>query len=337
VAPFRQAIAAPAAWTNRSIGGKAGLTHQLTPAQLAAFDAVLARTRHLKPQDTTRSDFDHPEINALTDWLSETIRHGRGAVLLSGVTRATHSEEEMERIYWGIGTCLGEPAVQSMLGDRLGHVQHVKDDPVARGYRSNEELTPHTDSYRIVGLMCLQQAERGGMSRIVSSLAIHNEILAMRPDLLEPLYEGYHYAVAEAQFSDKPVTDFKIPIFCCIDDMVSCNYVRSFMQRAARLRNETLPGKLAEAIDYFDRIALRDDVGIRFMLEPGEMLLWHNFQMLHAREAYQDSPQHTRHLLRLWLKVENDRPICDEILERAEIYERVHRERSGRVPDSALA
>jgi hypothetical protein len=337
MAVFRKMITAPAAWTNHGIGGKAGLTHRLTSAQLAAFDTVLARTRHLKPQDATSSDFDHPEINALTAWLSETIRHGRGAVLLSGQSRYTHSEEDMERIYWGIGTCLGEPAVQSMLGDRLGHVQHVKDDPVARGYRSNEELTPHTDSYRIVGLMCLQQAEAGGLSRIVSSLAIHNEIFATRPDLLDALYEGYHYAVAEAQFSDKPVTDFKIPIFCCIDDMVSCNYVRSFMQRAARLRGETLPEKLAEAIDCFDRVAQRDDIGIEFMLEPGEMLIWHNFQMLHARQAYQDSAQHARHLLRLWLKVEGDRPICNEILERAKIYERVHRERSGRIPDSILA
>jgi hypothetical protein len=337
VAPFRNAITAPAAWTNRSVGGKPGLTHRLTAAQHAAFETVLARTRHLKPQQAVRGDFDHPEINALAGWLSETIRHGRGAVLLSGLSRETHSEEDMERIYWGVGVCLGDPAVQSMLGDRLGHVQHVKDDPVARGYRSNEELTPHTDSYRMVGLMCLQQAETGGLSRIVSSLAIHNEILATRPDLLDPLYEGYHYAVAEAQFSDKPVTDFKIPVFCCIDGMVSCNYVRSFMQRAAKLRGEELPAKLAEAIEYFDHVAQRDDVGIQFMLEPGEMLLWHNFQMLHARQAYQDSTQHTRHLLRLWLKVENDRPICDEILERAKIYERVHRERSGRVPESALA
>ncbi|HTI80621.1 MAG TPA: TauD/TfdA family dioxygenase, partial [Acetobacteraceae bacterium] len=188
MAPYREVITAPAAWTNRSIGGKAGLTQRLTAAQLAAFDAALARTRHLKPQDAKREDFDHPEIAALVAGLDETIRHGRGAVLLSGVSRATHSDEEMERIYWGIGVHLGEPAVQSMLGDRLGHVQHVKDDPVARGYRSNEELTPHTDSYRMVGLMCLQRAETGGMSRVVSSLAIHNEILATRPDLLEPLY-----------------------------------------------------------------------------------------------------------------------------------------------------
>ena len=335
--PYRKMITAPAAWTNPGIGGKAGLTHRLTAGQLAAFDSVLAKTRHKKPQEATRQDFDHPEINALTAWLNQTIRHGRGAVLLSGVSRKTHSEEDMERIYWGIGVSLGDPAVQSMLGERLGHVRHVKDDPVARGYRSNEELTPHTDSHRIVGLMCLQRSEAGGLSRIVSSLAIHNEILATRPDLLEPLYEGYHFAIAEAQFSDKPVTDFKIPVFCCLDDFVSCGYVRYFMVDAARLRGEPLPPRLAEAIDYFDSIAERDDMKAEFLLEPGEMLLWHNFQMLHARRSYQDSPKHTRHLLRLWLKIKNDRPVAWQILERAKIYERIHRERLGRVPESVLA
>ncbi len=335
--PYRKMITAPAAWTNPGIGGKAGLTHRLTAGQLAAFDSVLAKTRHKKPLEATRQDFDHPEINALNAWLNQTIRHGRGAVLLSGVSRETHSEEDMERIYWGIGVSLGNPAVQSMLGERLGHVRHVKDDPVARGYRSNEELTPHTDSHRIVGLMCLQRSETGGLSRIVSSLAIHNEILATRPDLLEPLYEGYHFAIAEAQFSDRPVTDFKIPVFCCLDDFVSCGYVRYFMVDAARLRGEPLPPRLAEAIDYFDSIAERDDMKAEFLLEPGEMLLWHNFQMLHARRSYQDSPEHTRHLLRLWLKIENDRPVAWQILERAKIYERIHRERLGRVPESVLA
>jgi hypothetical protein len=335
--PYRQMITTPSAWTNRSIGGKAGLTHRLTQAQLGAFETALERTRHLRPQQATRADFDHPAINALVAWLDDTIRHGRGAVLLSGLTPDTHSQEDMERIYWGLGVSLGEPAVQSMLGERLGHVRHVKDDPVARGYRSNEELIPHTDSHRIVGLMCLQRAETGGLSRIVSSLAIHNEILATRPDLLEPLYEGYYFAIAEAQFSDKPVTDFKIPVFCNVDDVVSCGYVRYFMTHAAKLRHERLPERLIEALDYFDSVAERDDMRVEFLLEPGEMLLWHNFQMLHARRAYQDSPEHTRHLLRLWLKIENDRPVAWQILERAKIYERIHREKLGRVPESARA
>lgn len=335
--PYRQPITEPAAWTARSIGGKAGLTRALTRDELDAFRMALDRTRHLAPQQPTRADFDLPPITALASWLDETIRRGRGAVLLTGLTRETHTEEEMERIYWGIGVCLGEPAVQSMLGDRLGHVRHVKDDPVARGYRSNEELNPHTDSYRMIGLMCLQRAETGGLSRIVSSLAIHNEILATRPDLLEPLYEGYHYAIAEARFSDQPVTPMRIPVFSCIDGMVSCGYVRPYMHEAAKLRGERLPPALLEALDYFDMLSEREDMRIAFMLQPGEMLLWHNFLMLHARGAYQDSPAHTRHLLRLWLKIENDRPIADAILERARVYERVHRERSGRVPASALA
>ena len=47
--------------------------------------------------------------------------------------------------------------------------------------------------------------------------------------------------------------------------------------------------------------------------------------------------ERTRHLLRLWLKIEDDRPIAEAILERAKIYERIHRERSGRVPASVLA
>ncbi len=335
--PYQSVIATPNAWTNRGIGGKAGLTHQLTRAQLAAFDDLLLGTRHLQPREVTRADFRHPEIDALTSWLDDTIRHGRGVALLSGLARDTHSEADMERIYWGIGTHLGQAATQSALGDRLGHVRHVKDDPVARGYRGNQELTPHTDSHGVVGLMCLQRAATGGLSRIVSALAIHNEILNTRPELLEPLYEGYYYAVSEAAFSAKPVTDGKIPVFCCVDGFVSCNYVRYFMEHAAELRGEPFPPRLTEALDYFDALAKRDDIGIEFMLEPGEMLLWHNFQMLHARESYQDSPAHTRHLLRLWLKVANDRPVADAFRQRAEIYERVYREGSGRVPASELA
>jgi len=184
--------------------------------------------------------------------------------------------------------------------------------------------------------MCLQRGASGGESRIVSSLAIHNEIQANRPDLLPALYEGYHYAVAEAQFSDKPVTAFKIPVFCCIDDTVSCSYVRGFMYQAAKLLGERLPDKLVEAMDYFDALAERDDMKVEFLMEPGEMMLWHNFQMLHARRAYQDSADYSRHLLRLWLKIENDRPLPDAIEQRALIYERIHREKLGRVPASAL-
>ena len=322
----REVIRDAKAWTSRGLGGRDGIAQPLTAEQLAGFDGILARTRHLAPQAVTHAEFRHPAVDALAAGLRRTIVAGRGAVLLTGLDRGRYSEDDCERIYWGIGTHLGDAAVQSGWGDRLGHVRHEKDDPVGRAYRSNEELTPHTDSYRIVGLMCLERAAEGGLSRLVSSLAIHNEILARRPDLLEPLYEGYHYAMPEARHSADAVTRFKIPVFESTERQVSCCYVRFFMEQAARARGEALPERLVEAFDLFDALALRDDLRLEFMLQPGEMLLWHNFAALHARTAFVDSPERSRHLLRLWLNVENDRPLSDAMLARGRIYDQVYRD-----------
>ena len=100
---------------------------------------------------------------------------------------------------------------------------------------------------------------------------------------------------------------------------------------------QALPPSLTEALDYFNRTAERDDLRVAFMLEPGEMLLWHNFQMPRARTAYQDSPERARRPPRFWLRIKNDRPVAAEILECANVHQRIHRERSGRVPASAQA
>ena len=89
------------------------------------------------------------------------------------------------------------------------------------------------------------------------------------------------------------------------------------------MRREALPWKLAEALQRFDELAGREDLALRFRLEPGEMLFWANFQMVHARDAYQDSAVRTRHLLRLWLKVQNDWPVAPELRAYARDYEQL--------------
>jgi hypothetical protein len=309
------------AWTGLMLGGKSGIALELTRTQRQAFDELLAKSRRRLPQELTRSDFDHPEVLALAASLDDVLRRGRGVVLLAGLNCQNCAEQDMERIYWGIGTLLGEAAVQSPLGDRLGHVRDVPQDPIARGYRSAAELPLHTDLYPVVGLMCLQRAESGGLSTMVSSLAIHNELLRTRPDLLEPLYEGYYFALVQAQGSGH--TSYKIPVFHSECDVVTCGYSRALIERAAEMRREALPWKLAEALQRFDELAGREDLALRFRLEPGEMLFWANFQMVHARDAYQDSAVRTRHLLRLWLKVQNDWPVAPELRAYARDYEQL--------------
>jgi hypothetical protein len=315
----------PSAWTPATLGSKDGLKLTLTEEELAAIETLLARTRHKRPQEVTRADFDHPAVDRLLDRVRDVIMNGRGILIVSGVTPARFSEEAFERIYWGFGTHLGVGAVQSRNGDRLGYVQNNPDDEVKRGYRSLRELHMHTDSYEIVGLMCVRRAKSGGASGLAPSLSIHNEILRARPDLLAPLYRGFRIASEEARWSSKAITDEAMPVFCYVDGKLSCMYEPSHMKNAAAMLGG-MPDDLAEALDYFDAIANRDDMALRFLLEPGDMMIWHNYTNLHSRTAFEDDPAARRLLLRLWLRVPNGRKVDPAFRIRAETYERIYRE-----------
>ncbi len=103
-------------------------------------------------------------------------------------------------------------------------------------------------------------------------------------------------------------------------------YEPSHMKNAAELLGG-MPDDLAEALDYFDTLANRDDFALRFLLEPGEMMLWHNYTNLHSRTAFEDDTASKRLLLRLWLNVPRGRPADPAFKMRAETYERIYRER----------
>jgi hypothetical protein len=324
---YEQPIDHPSAWTSAALGSREALSVPLGAAELDAIDALLARTRHLAPQQVTRAEFDHPALNRLLAGLKTEIMEGRGIAIIRGVTPGRYTEEQFQRIYWGFGTHLGIAAVQSALGDRLGYVENKVGDQVNRGYRGLGELHMHTDSYEIVGLMSVRKALEGGQSAMVSSLSIHNEILRERPDLLPALYRGFYYASEEARFSSKPVTDEMVPVFTLKDGLVSCIFSGSHMRNAARLLGKDLPSDLAEAIDFFSATARREDLALSFTLEPGEMMIWHNYTNLHSRTAFKDDPVSPRRLLRLWLTVPDGRPIDPTVRIRAETYERIYREK----------
>jgi hypothetical protein len=84
----------PSAWTGAGLGGKAAITRQLTAAELAGFDDLIARTRHLAPQAVTRQEFDHPAVNKLIAELRSEIMDGRGVILVSGLDPKHFSPEE---------------------------------------------------------------------------------------------------------------------------------------------------------------------------------------------------------------------------------------------------
>jgi len=309
----------PAAWTSETIGGKDGLTLHLTADQLSALDSLVASTQHIAPDAITRADFDHPVINAMMDEARAVIMEGRGAIILSGVDIGPLVLDDFKRIYWGLGTHLGNGAVQSYRRDRIGHVQKEKDNPTGRGYLMDTELVSHTDFHELLSLASVSKPVSGGESGIVSSIALHNLIQQTRPDLLAVLYEGYYHESAGGAVSQS-----KVPVFGCVEGKVSCYFHMPFVFNAAKRRGEDLPADFLEAMRYMSSLATRPEVRADFTLEPGEMLFWHNFTALHSRTGFEDSPAATRLLLRLWLNVPDGRPLPAAFHERAQYMDRVH-------------
>ena len=322
---YRQQITHESAWTGPSVGGKAGLSVPLPAPALAAIAELVKRTEGKPTLDLTLADFSHPDLDPFLAGVKKIILQGKGIAVITGVTRAQFDEQQFERLYYGIGRHLGVAVMQSHQGDRIGYVQADPSYPVDRGYLSNVELSLHTDTHEILGLMGVRQAAEGGATRMASSLSVHNAILAERPDLLEVLYEGYYYSTPEMRhFGGQTVTKEKIPVFSNVDGKVSCHFLGGFMVKAAEQMGTELPPLLTEAIAYFRATSERDDIRTTFMLEPGEMMLWSNYTVLHARYAFKDTQEQRRLLYRLWMDVPDvmARPICPELASRIMHYDK---------------
>jgi hypothetical protein len=317
---FDRRIDHPSAWTSAQIGGKQGLVRALSERELAALLRMNAGLAGRAPESTVRADWDDPAIAGLMGELRAEVMDGKGAVILSGLPMDQLGVEDFSRIYWGLGTHLGQAAPQSYQRDLIGHVHKAEHNPTGRGYLMDIELFPHTDFHEVLSLAGVRPSAEGGVSGLVSSLAIHNAMLEEAPGHLETLYEGYFHELAGGE----QVSPEKVPVFCNVDGMVSCYFHVLFQMGAAKKRGEEIPADLMAAQQCFAGIAARPEVKAEFMLEPGEMLFWHNFQMLHARSAFHDSDEQKRLLLRLWLNVEGGRPMHPAFRERARAMDRLH-------------
>ena len=112
-----------------------------------------------------------------------------------------------------------------------------------------------------------------------------------------------------------PITTFRVPVFSRRDGMLSCVYLRAFIDMAAEDLGEPLGTLEKAALDTFDRMSERADLQLALDLEPGDAYLANNYTVLHSRTAFEDheSAERRRYLLRLWLKAYEGRPVVDAV------------------------
>ena len=223
--------------------------------------------------------------------------------------------------FLGLGLHWGSLRSQNRHGHLLGHVRDLglsSQDPNVRIYQTRERQNYHTDSCDVVGLLCLHPAKSGGLSSLVSSVTMFNEMRQRRPDLAQLLFERIETdRRGEVPAGQKPF--FCIPVFNWYSGLLSTVYQRSYIESARRFPEvPPLTPEQIEALDLFDQLANDPALHFRMELQPGDVQLVHNHTLLHDRTAFEDwpEPERKRHLLRLWLAPEEARPLPPVFAER---------------------
>lgn len=297
-------LTGPAAWRGSDFKDPAEWQTALTPAEVADVRAAVARfAASAQPLAAlTRESFLLPVLAQRIDGWRREVRHGRGFVLIRGVPVGEWTPQQAEIFFWGLGQHLGVPGAQNPQGDLLGHVRDERTNKDVRYYRTNKNLDVHCDAADVVGLLCLQKAREGGLSRIASSVAVYNELLRRRPDLAERLYQPLWFDTK----GEGGVKAFPI---------APCRYafgeLRTFWQSDYYRSASRHPGvpplgpQEQELLDQYDAIAGSPEFYLDMDLQPGDVQLLSNHTILHARTGFTDwdEPERRRHLLRLWISL----------------------------------
>lgn len=307
----------PSAWRGADMAGRDDWIVRLSADHNRELREALAvaTARGADIPAMAAQDFPLPTLAPRLRALAREIVDGRGFVLLRGLRIDDLPIRDAARIYWGLGSHMGQGRAQNAQGDMLGHVTDLgldyRTDPNARGYQTRLRLPFHNDALDIVGLLCWMPAKAGGLSRIVSSTAIHNAIADRRPDLMDvvtapmcidrrgetpagktPWYEGALFERVTGPETGQA------------GGRLFCRYNRTYIESAQRFAEvPRLTPRQIEALDLID--ALCDDPALHLdmQLQRGDMQFVSNHTVLHSRTDYEDWPDQPRrrYLLRLWL------------------------------------
>ena len=312
-------ITGPKAWRGADLAGDTSWIVTLTEAEIGDLDRALkaARAGRRPLAEIGREHFPLTVMRATLDRALVEMRDGRGFVVVRGLPVARYSDDDVGVIFWGMGRYLGSPLYQNPKGDLLGHVYdhgRTYGNIDVRGYETNAYLPYHTDAGDMVGLLCLRRSLEGGLSSIVSSVTVHNEIQKTHPEYLGLLYNGFYYIRREAALTERGVSDRPIPVFGYRDGQVSARYIRNQIDAGAVKREVQLTTFEKASLDFLDEQTRRADLRLDMDLQAGDIQFINNYTILHSRTGFVDGPEahQKRHMLRLWLKFPTTWPLSPE-------------------------
>ena len=278
-------------------------TFTLSPAQQDEVRLAARQAAGMPLTELTPESFPLPTAAALLRRLAGLLTDGAGFALLQGVP----VDEDPDLVCTGVGCYAGTIVPQ---GAEQVPVQHVRDrgadpkTPTTLSYQHSAALGYHADPTNIVALLCVRPAKSGGLSSIVRSAAVHDELARTRPDLAQVLYQPWW---RDLRTGDGPDSFRQSPVYARDDHgRLSVSYGPDYIRSAQRGAHvpPLSPAQL-EAMAVLDQLNSDPRFSVTMDLRPGDMQFLNNHVTLHGRTAYEDypAPERRRDLIRLWLNV----------------------------------
>jgi len=305
-----EAITDARAWKRETLSPEAWLV-PFPPACVAELDAVVQFLRHF-PQPVahlTPGAFTLTACASVMAQVQVRMCSQAGFAVVDRVPVKRYSVTENRAIGWLLASLLGQVVAQKWDGTLLYDVKdsgHPLDYGVRRSV-TNLEQPFHTDGGWLglppsaIGLLCLQTAQEGGLSRLVSLCTVHNELRRRHPDLLARLYRPFWWdRQAEHAPDDRRVS--RHPVYQYNGHTLMARYYEDYMHNGSRLAGEELDTVGTAALAAMRAVLEAPENWVEFRAELGQLQYINNRQFAHARTAFSDASgvRLQRHMLRLW-------------------------------------
>lgn len=251
-----------------------------------------------------------PALQAAMDIIGARLREGPGFGVIDRLPMDEMSVDTATAVYWTLTRMIGRPVAQKWDGTMLNDIR----DAGNRGYGvrrsvTNEELVFHTDNgFNLVlpdkvGLMCINQAKEGGISRFCSLYSMHNKLLEKFPRQLARMYQPVLFT-RHAEHAEGEPKIMRAPIFNWDGEILSIRPNVNYIRQGYELAGLAVDAELEDALAALGEVADYPELWVQMRMERGQLQFLNNRGVVHYRSAFVDfdEPERKRHLIRVWCR-----------------------------------
>ena len=308
-------LSSPKTWTSGTLLENDGLVTLDDNCVVELERTAAALRANPLPIEALRPDyFEMAACVAAMARVREQIEDGVGFAIVDRLPMDGMESGVATKLYWLLMSMIGRPVAQSWDGSMVYDVIDTGQKSLAgngvRGSKTNNHQPYHNDNAfnrppEFVGLLCLQTAQDGGVSGLISLETVYNILLADYPDALARLYEPFYFDRQMEHSPDDQRWSFK-PVFEPDGDGVIANFSPNRNKHGYEMNNAPMDDATRAAIDAMVEVCEQPGLGKSFTFQPGQFQIVNNRKIAHRRTGFRDwpEPERRRHLVRMWLRDE---------------------------------